>query len=266
MVSSVEFMITPKISTIGGPMLEALANAAGAAGVQVTRSRSYRGGSDWLMLYGVGAEECSRARDAQVKGGGAAVIWDLGYFGRKKTVGFLRASVNVDHPHSLLDATPKDASRWDAQGILLREDRDPSGPIILVGFGRKSRAYLGERVHDWEKNKLLELELRYPGKEIIFRPKPRNPFPRLKCKIDDATPIVKLLKGASLVVCRHSNVAVDAAIAGVPFETEDGAALWLAQRPFTRENRLEFLQRLSWWQWKAEEAREAWRFLNKVIH
>ena len=75
------------------------------------------------------------------------------------------------------------------------------------------------------------------------------------------------MKGASLVVCSHSNVAVDACIAGIPVDCTDGAALALYkdnQNP-TVERRLEFLRSLAWWQWSTREAPQAWEFIKGVI-
>ena len=72
------------------------------------------------------------------------------------------------------------------------------------------------------------------------------------------------MRGARLVVCRHSNVAVDAVIAGVPVECEDGAAYWLRDKPYTPEVRRDFLDRLAWWQWKPEECMKAWEFIRRM--
>ena len=187
----------------------------------------------------------------------------MGYFGRKKLVGYLRVSIDTDHPQDWLDATPADPSRWNAHKIRLREDVHAMGHIILVGLGHKSRSYLG--LPNWERDKLAELRRRFPEHEVIYRPKPRRPFPNLSCTTDDTSPIEALLQNAALVVCRHSNVAVDAAIAGVPFECENGAAMWLLRRPFTYESRLEFLRKLAWWQWHKGEAQQAWSFIRTRI-
>jgi hypothetical protein len=243
-------------------MLKALARAAAAAGDSVIETRVFQGKSDWLVLFGVGAAVHDQARRAQIKRGGRALIWDLGYFGRKKGTGFLRASIDQDHPQELLDRTPPDPSRWDRLGIALREDADPGGFILLVGLGSKSRKYLN--VVDWEQRALSSLRVRFPGRTVLHRPKPGHESPKLHCERDADTPIDTLLRGCSLVVCRHSNVAVDAVIAGVPFETADGAAVWLARRPFTPENRLDFLRRLAWWQWMSTEADAAWSFLKGI--
>lgn len=242
-------------------MLLALAAAARVAGDEVVETTQFQGKSDWLVLFGVGAAVNDQARKAQIARGGRVLHWDLGYFDRKKIIGHVRMSIDSDHPQQWLDRTEPNPERWRATGVKLRSDSNPSGPILLIGLGRKSREYLGETM--WERSMHARLRVRFPGRRIIFRPKGRDPL-RLKCEIDATTPIAELLRGASLVACRHSNVAVDAAIAGVPFEAENGAAMWLQQRDFTPANRLEFLQRLSNWQWRATEAAQAWAFAKEV--
>jgi len=260
-MASVEFLRAHKLSSSGEPMLLALAEGARAAGDQVEETTQFRGKSDWLVLFGVGAAVNDQARKAQIARGGRVLHWDLGYFDRKKIVGHVRMSIDSDHPQQWLDRTEPNPERWGGMGVKLRSDSNPSGPILLVGLGRKSREYLKETM--WERSMHARLRVRFPGRRIIFRPKGRDPL-RLKCEIDAATPFADLLRGASLVVCRHSNCAVDATIAGVPFEAENGAAMWLQQRDFTPANRLEFLQRLSMWQWRATEAAQAWAFAKEV--
>ena len=84
--------------------------------------------------------------------------------------------------------------------------------------------------------------------------------------MDSESRIADLLKGASLVVCRHSNVAVDACIAGVPVICDDGAAfsLYRSNTSPTPEQRMDFLQRLSWWEWDRTEAGAAWEFIQEM--
>lgn len=258
MVLSVEVLIPIKSSDKALAMLHAITAAARQADdVKVTQI--YQGGSDWLVLYGVGAPDRDEARKRQIKNGGRTMLWDLGYFDRQR---YLRCSVDHDHPQDWLPRTAPDPQRWNALGIRLREDYDPDGHIVLVGLGKKSRAYLREA--DWERFRLNDLRKRFPGRQIIYRPKPKSPAMKLDCRMDADSPIEVLLRGASLISCRHSNVACDAAVAGVPFECDDGAAMWLKGRPFTQENRLEFLRRLAWWQWRSNEAVEAWAFIKGV--
>lgn len=252
-------------SSTAAPMLDAIEAAARAAGDHVEVTQAYRGSGEWLVMFGVGAEPHAVARAAQVARGARAVLFDLGYFGRRKGPdGFLRVSIDRDHPQHLLDRAPDDGgARWAEHGIALREEADPAGPIILIGLGAKSRVYL--EAEDWELNKLAELERRFPGRRIIHRPKPGQEFRRLKCERDETTAIDLLLRGASLVVARHSNVAAEAVVAGVPFEAEDGAAAWLNGREYSLANRREFLHRVAWFQWRAAEAAQAWQFLKGLV-
>lgn len=231
MANSAEFLIPKNLSHTGAPMMEALYKAAVEEGWECDRTEKYRGNRDQLVLYGVGHVERVPARAMHVVSGRIALLWDMGYFGRKKLDGYCRVSINVDHPQDWLGQTPEIASRWEQHGIQLRNDYNPKGHIVLIGLGKKSRAYLGPKVANWEHIKLRELCTRFPSRHIVYRPKPGRPFPALPCATDDTRPIQDILRGASLVVCRHSNVAVDATIAGIPFECEDGAAKWLEDNP-----------------------------------
>lgn len=263
MAATVELLITQNASDTALAMLKAMRTALISDGMSVEVTQKYRGLRDLLMLHGVGAPDRNAARNAHVASGRRVIMWDMGYFGRKKTVGYLRCSIDRDHPQAWFDRTPADAGRWQALRIALRDDARPDGPVILVGLGRKSRSYL--RADDWEAARFDQLRSRFPGREIIYRPKPGNPWPALKCKTDATTPIEALLIGASLVSCRHSNVACDAAVAGVPFECDDGAAVWLQPKPYTTENRTDFLHRLAHWQYRPDEAANAWHFLKGML-
>ena len=260
---TVEFLIPRKNSAVAEPLLRALQRAANSAGHAVRSGASFSNRCQWLVLFGVGAADRDAARKTQVARRGRAIVWDMGYIAREKHGGHLRLSIDDDHPHRWLDATDPDPARWDALKVPLREDADPAGPIILVGLGTKSRTYL--RAPDWEARMLKALNQRFPGRSVIHRPKPGHDFTKLNCERDTETPIAQLLRGASLVVCRHSNVAVDATLAGVPFECSDGAAFWLQGKPYTPENRLDFLRRLAWWQWRVSEAAEAWAFITRML-
>lgn len=235
-------------------ILDAIAAAAKADGDTVKFTSSYEGNSDWLTLWGVGAEVNNLARNSQVSRGKRALVWDLGYVCRDV---HYRCSIDTDHPPQWLEKTQVGPDRWDSFDVELRDDFNKDGHILLVGLGRKSRRYLNE--YTWEERQLPMLQKRFPGRKIIFRPK-KGDRTRLNCKMDLDSPIQSILKGASLVVCRHSNVAIDGVIQNIPFEAEDGAAKWLKDLA----DRKEFLDRLAWWQWKPEEAAQAWKFLKQV--
>jgi hypothetical protein len=260
---SLEVLRLPSNSRHSKESLDGIIAAAQGAGWRVSVTNSYRGRCSVLVVYGVGGEVNNAARNAQIARGGRVVMFDLGYFGLKKTGGYFKVSIDVDHPNQFLDLTPNDPRRWKEVGLRMREDAG-DGPIVLVAMGPKAKRYLS--LYDWEARKLSELKDRFPDKEIILRSKPGKHAVDIKCPVNAEGPIDAVLAGASLVVCRHSNVAVDAVIAGVPFECEAGAAKWLAGKPYTRENRLDFLRRCAHWQWKASESREAWKFLTGIMN
>lgn len=259
---SLEVLRLPTNSRHSKQTLDGIIAAAKADGWTVTVTDNYRRRGSVLVVYGVGHPTNDAARKAQVARGGRVVMFDLGYFGAKKTGGYFKISLDTDHPPQYFDLTPNEPGRWEAHGIELK-DGSGAGPIVLVGLGPKARRYLN--LENWEAEQLRKLRARFPGKEIIHRSKPGKTVHQIGCPVDCETPIADLLKGASLVVCRHSNVAIDASIAGVPFECVDGAAKWLVGKPYTRENRLDFLRRCAYWQWRADESAQAWKFITGII-
>jgi hypothetical protein len=257
---SVEFLICHRQSNSANAIIMAM-RADCPMPSKITHR--YEGLSDILMVWGYGADDNNRAIVRQLQRNKRVISWDFGYFSRAKTGGYMRVSLDDWHPQRWIEKTPGFTHRWDAHGIALREDCDPAGHIVLVGMGPKSHQYLHST--GWEARKLRELRQRFPGRRIVYRPKPKRDAARLDCDVVAEGPIAAVLQGASLVVCRHSNVAVDATIAGVPFECEDGAAKWLQQRAFTPDNRLDFLHRLAHWQYKPDEAKQAWQFLRGFL-
>ena len=230
--------------------------------VKVRMTASYRGLDPWLMLYGVGDPLRSHARRQQLAMRRRVLMWDLGYFGRtpEEKARYARLSLDDLHPWRHFSATPNDPTRWQAHGISLREDSDPDGPVIVIGMGRKSREQLLE--YQWEVNRVREAKARFPKRKVIYRPKRRESFGGVSVAPEGS--IESALKGASLVICRHSNVAIDACIAGVPVECEDGAAYWLYRdnpNP-TVDERLDFLHRLAHWQYRLDEMELAWNFIQ----
>lgn len=244
-------------------VLGAVRRGAVQSGFRVLETNGYEPHSGWLVLWGIGAPERAEWRDAHLATGQNALLLDMGYIERGRHYGHFRIAINEDHPWRWLDRTEPDPSRWDMLGRPLQQDANPDGPIILVGMGDKSRQ-MGPAFSSWEKSKVAELRERFPGKRIVYRPKPKSAPAALGLEVDTREPIGDVLIGASLVVCRHSNVAVDAAIAGVPFECDDGIAFWLQGKDYTPANRLDFLRRMAWWQWKGEETIDMWKFVLKV--
>lgn len=250
-----ELLIDAPMVARAGRYMRAMRAGAPASAVA---SPVYTGTRRLLMLYGPGAPHRLPIVRRHVARGGRVAMWDLGYWNRERA---MRLSVDDLHPSAEhLVLAPEGPGR---RSFDLREDADLEGPILLVGLGPKSAwAYGAEQ---WASGKVRELRERFPGRRIVWRPKKgAEPLDGLPAEI--GAPIEEALKGCSLVVCRHSNVAVDAAVAGIPVECDDGAALALYRdNPApSREQRAEFLRRLSWWNWSIDEAPAAWRWVEKV--
>lgn len=249
----------PQLSERAKRMMKAMAAAAPEGSLV---SENYTGKRRNLMLYGPGSRDHLPLVQRARKRGGRVAMWDLGYWERRDG---MRLAIDTLHPTAQqLELSPPGQGRRD---FALREDADPAGPILLVGVGPKSVfAYGLQAVHQWERAKLADLRRRYPGRAVVYRPKGDRMPPLADLPVREGIPIEEALRGCSLVACRHSNVAVDACIAGVPVECEDGAAaaLYAAGPAPTREERAEFLRRLTWWEWSRFEAHYAWKWIQRV--
>lgn len=253
MASSVEVLIDPEMATRGRRMIEAMIEACP---IPAVASSTYTGACDLLLTYGTGHPLRRPWWKKHRKTGRHCIGLDLGYWGQDD--GAMRVTVDEDHPQAWIrEESPE---RWEATGIQLRSDFDPAGPAVIVGMGRKALPVHGLRPLEWEGRALSKVLAM--GMKPVFRPK-RSRYPVLPRVTVATGKIEQVLKGAGLVICRHSNVAVDACIAGIPVICEDGAAyaLYKNNRAPTYEQRLAFLQSLAWWNWRPEEAKELWTYL-----
>lgn len=245
----------------GERMILAMIEHANANGVNVYVNARYKAQAPNLMTYGLGHPERMHDNAAHVRGGGRLIGWDLGYWDRAEFDAGMRVTIDHFHPWRLIKPEPPE--RFDLKRIALREDYDERGPIILCGLGRKQRVALSIAGQSWEIRTLEKIRRQFPRKQIVYRPK--RPEPCLPGCTPSRGTIEETLRGASLLVCAHSNTAIDACVAGVPVICEDGAAFALYRdRPNpSRAERLEFLRSVAWWQWKPSEAAQAWQFLKQ---
>jgi hypothetical protein len=254
-------LITKKTAAKAKRFLGALISAGIERGLTITRGDEYAE-CDVLILYGLGgADRINIAAQHQARGK-TFVAWDLGYWDRFTHDRKYRLAFNSNHPHDVMRG-PVSPER-----IRMHSVSNPNGPILLIGHGRKSNAVWAD---GWVVEKLSELRRVFPGKQIVYRPKPINPLevhtlPISYGAIDDA------LVGVSLVVCRHSNVAVDACRLGVPVVCDAGAAAEIYPQTLSdrhnqpsEDTRRAFLQRLALWQYSANEADQAWDFIQGKI-
>jgi len=253
-----ELLIDQDIIPRADRYMREMAKAA-PAGTSITKK--YAGHRSLLVLYGAGAPDKLAIVGRHKQAGGRVAMFDLGYWDRKEA---MRLSIDTMHPTAEQLALAPGGRR---RNFTLREDADPNGPILLVGLGRKSCVAWGLQPLEWEVRKAAELQARFPGRRILWRPKGKNPVSIGDLDVSHGNPIDEALRGCSLVVCRHSNVAIDACIAGIPVECEDGAgfALYGKSPSPTGDERAEFLRRLAWWEWHNTEAAQAWNWINEVI-
>lgn len=235
------------------PLLEALQRGAVAAGfdARLVDHHEVRPKS-WLLVYGLGGMD-----RVQYINRGRLVAFDLAYWDRKGPGRKYRVSINGLHcPERILRGSVS-VSRWKLSGLDVAPDRPSDGPILLVGNGPKSAAV---GASGWSEAMSRRLRAMFPGRPIWYRPKPgRTPEPAQCDAVRTEEPIDLVLAEVGLVVCRHSNVAVDACRMGVPVACEDGAAAciyptidrWQEQPSFAQ--RQEFLKHLAWWQWTPAE-------------
>lgn len=219
----------------------------------------------WLFVYGLGGldrvQYASRWR---------LVAFDLAYWDRKGAARKYRVAIGGFHsPEHVGGDRYRGPSRWKQSGLsIAAKGGTTDGPILLVGNGPKSTAV---GASGWAAAKSRELRQAFPGRKIWYRPKPgRHGEPGVACDaVVTEEPIDAVLGRVALVVCRHSNVAVDACRLGVPVVCDDGAAAaiyprhWSDEQP-DLETRTKFLHRLAWWQWSPGECETAlfWDWLK----
>lgn len=255
-----EILTDPDMARKGARMLAAM---IAAAPIPIEVRTTYQGDCDLLMVYGTGHPIRRPWQRRHVANGGRLIGWDLGYWHR--SAGNMRVTLDADHPQAFI--RPEPLQRWRDQAIELGDVWKPEGHVLIVGMGPKANRAHGLPVLQWETQAAKIAQAAYPNRRVIFKPKKSTDpmVPGITC---DRNPIEQALHGASLVLCRHSNVAVDACIAGVPVVCQDGAAMalygggtLLAPTVPTTAQRLAFLRSLAWWQWTPAEAPKAWAYL-----
>jgi hypothetical protein len=249
----IDVLLTPSAPKRGQDLMRAVYAGARSRGHDAVLTRSAVREGAILALYGLGGAD--RIQHANRRG---LIAFDCGYWDRKldNRNRKYRVAFNGFHSPQYVMA---DVFADRLGGIeVAKSGGNPDGPIMLVGNAPKSNRV---GAAGWTAAMSRKIRAAFPGKRILYRPKPRRPVEANVLhdsmsmdRIEDA------LKGVSLVVCRHSNVAADACRAGVPVVCEDGAAsaiyphcLENASAQPDRELRRRFMERLAWWQWSPEE-------------
>lgn len=257
--------------------MRAILLGAKARGFDARLSSGYeRCHADVLVTYGLGGSDRLPHALEHTAAGGRLVAFDAGYWERDLPETERKYRVSLDGFHSpqyiMLGDSPGSA-RWKSARLAMNPGGDAAGPIILAGCGPKSNAV---GCDGWSAQMSRKIRKAFPDRELWYRPKPRRPIePNVLCDGHSGGSIESALRQSSLVVCRHSNVAVDACRMGVPVVCEDGAAAAIYPNYLERSNeqpsestRIEFLHRLAWWQWSTRECEQDifWQWLIGILN
>lgn len=246
----------------------ALYMAAVEAGLQAQKSTVFQP-CQLLVVYGPGGADRHPFIQQHLAGGGSAILFDLGYWARDGETRKYRVSINGLHPtrEQLYAGPDPGPARYQQTGkpILVGRLSSDSRNVLLIGNAPKSCA-IGAR--GWTETMATKVRQLLPDMDIIWRPKPKRPR-ELRIDHDQLSqgPLDTDLRRSALVLCKHSNVAIDACIQGVPVVCDGGAAaaIYPSRLIFRHEQpdynaRVEFLNRLAWWQWGIDEVRQFWEW------
>ncbi len=234
-----------------------------------------RPAGDVALAYGWAHQKVFEAYKAA---GAHYAYWDLGYWNRhpSKSKGGHREGAyrlaldSWDTADNMRRDCPLD--RWLAAGLAMREPRrNDEGVILVPGMSPKAAGTHGFKPNEWETRMVAQLR-DYVGaseRQVVFRPK--------TARLVGLEPIEDVLQRTWLVVTHHSNVAVDAMLAGVPVYAVKGVGrLWggeltagglLTRRAYLAGERERWAADVAYAQWTPAEMRSgaAWDHIKGVL-
>lgn len=269
------YPVSPKLRALRRKprtLIKSIANEGRKLGKDLVMAEEYTP-ADRMILYGWGGQlqqQCIRRHS------GDYVAFDLGYWLRD---GFFerkwRVSINGFHcPERIMAGPTPSDERMVREKIYVHDDaRKGSDRILLVGTAPKSQRV---GANGWTAKMSQQLRKQFPNSTIVYRPKPERPAEKgvVYHELSRGGTIEQAIARCGLVVCRHSNVAVDACRLGIPVVCEDGAASAIYPGKLShwedqpnKELRRDFLTRLSWWQWSIREVQKGgfWEWLENEL-
>lgn len=226
--------------------------------------------ADVALAYGWLGELTTHVFSKYKEAGKHFVFFDLGYWDRGAE-GHYRLGINDwDTALQMRRGCPSD--RFDKLRIPLRNDWDhTSKTIMIVGMSDKAAWTHGYKAGEWEQKTKAEVEKAAPGYSVYVRQKPNKLSRRM-------APIEEALREAYFVVSHHSNVAVDALVAGVPFYAKKGVGSLLSNPDFSaatlaspshpnKEDMMGLLYDIAYAQWTPGEMRAGacWDYIKGVL-
>jgi hypothetical protein len=231
--------------------------------------------ADIAVFYGLHG----RLSDAFIeyrRTGRKAVYVDLGFWCRTaggKLYGYHKVAVNSRHPTAYFQNRQKTSNRFAKLSVPILPWRKGGRHILVAGMGAKASAVEGFKPTQWEEAAIREIR-RYSDRPIIYRPKPswRGATPIDGTIFDDGNAdLNQVLGDCHAVVSHHSNVCVDAILAGIPAFCWHGVAvpmslrdLTLIETPLYLDGREEWAWNIAYTQWRPDEMSmgDTWRYLQ----
>jgi len=258
---------------------EAMAQGIRASGDQVhDRVMSQYEGrpdTDVAVFYGFNRDLLDGYRVAGKK----AIYVDLGYWAREGQTGHHKLGLNSRHPTAYFQRRAHAPDRWRRLNVTIQPWRaaNPAAPIIVAGMSGKGALAEGFHPQEWERKAIAELR-KHTQRRIIYRPKPNwtgsRPIDGADFQKGDSqgrdVPVV--LRNCHAIVTHHSNVAVDALLAGVPVFSVEGIAAKLGlsdlskiETPVYPDGREQWAYDAAYTQWTVPEMASGapWRHLKE---
>lgn len=216
--------------------------------------------------------------DGYKAAGKKAIYVDLGYWQREGQTGHHKLGINSRHPTAYFQKRKHPDDRWRRLNVGIQPWKpEGRGAVIVAGMSGKGANAEGFAPEQWERE-TVQLLKRHTSRPIIYRPKPNwvgaRPIEGAEFQRGDSqgrdVPTI-LRHGVHAVVTHHSNVAVEALLAGVPIFCVEGIMTPLALTNFARientihpEGREQWAYDAAYTQWTIAEmtAGTAWRHLK----
>lgn len=253
-------------------LAQAMARGARAAGLEAAAVVGFDAPcADVGVAYGWGRPALFDAYRAQ---GGHFAYLDLGWWSRKPKNdvlgGFHKIAIDAREPTAYFRGNFA-TDRFSRHGLTAAPWRRSGSHILLAGMSAKSAKTRGYGPQEWEMV-TIEAIRAVTDRPIVYRPKPSwadaKPIPGTIFSYPDIC-IEAALSDCWTVVTLHSNVAVDALLAGVPVNVQEGVAaefstpLVRIEDPLRPDGREQLLADIAYSQWLPAEmaSGEAWRHL-----
>jgi hypothetical protein len=217
-------------------------------------------------------ETCQAIMKGYTEAGKAAVYLDLAYWHRDT---HYKVAVGARHPTVYFQRRRHPADRRQFFGVVPKayKQQPKDAPILFAGLSQKAAWAENEGPWGQYEARAIASIRRYTTRPIIYRTKVRGTAKPIPGTIhSDLTKLLQpLLEKAHCVVTRHSNVAVDGLVEGIPCFAWHGVGSVMGlqdvskiETPYYPEDREQWLNDVAYCQWSMDEMKDGscWHHLK----